>query len=158
LHNYLGPLLLVGIFLEVVRWARLNIPTKMDLVWFKNMGGMVGGGPRPHAGKINGGEKGWFWLVAICGAAVGASGILLDFPIWGQTRFVMQIAHVVHAAVAVLFVTASFGHIYMGTAGAEGTFEGMWRGSVDSVWARQHQDLWYEEQMRARGGAPAEKA
>ncbi|HEY5998387.1 MAG TPA: formate dehydrogenase subunit gamma [bacterium] len=154
-HNYCGPLLLVGIVLEFLRWVRFNIPTRMDVEWLKTLGGMFGRGPRPHAGKINGGEKGWFWLVAICGAAVGVTGVLLDFPVWGQTRFVMQFAHVVHVAFAVIFVTASFGHIYMGTLGAEGTFEGMWRGTVDSVWAKQHQDLWYEEQVRARG-IPAE--
>jgi formate dehydrogenase subunit gamma len=153
LHNYLGPLLLVGILLEVLRWARLNIPTRVDLEWFRSMGGMLGKGPAPHAGKVNGGEKGWFWLVAVFGAAVGTTGVLLDFPIWGQTRLVMQVSHVVHVAVAVLFVTASFGHIYMGTFGAEGTFEGMWRGSVDAVWAKQHNDLWYEDVTRGPGAA-----
>jgi cytochrome b subunit of formate dehydrogenase len=58
----------------------------------------------------------------------------------------MQVAHVIHDSVAVLFVAASFGHINIGTIGAEGTFEGMWRGRVDAVWAKQHQDLWYGEE------------
>jgi formate dehydrogenase subunit gamma len=152
-HNYCGPLLLVGIALEFLRWVRFNIPARMDLEWFRTLGGIFGTGPRPHSGRINGGEKGWFWLVAVCGVAVGATGIILDFPAWGQTRYVMQFGHVVHVAFAVIFVTAAFGHIYMGTIGAVGTFEGMWRGTVDAVWARQHQDLWYAEQVRARGDA-----
>jgi formate dehydrogenase subunit gamma len=150
LHNYCGPLLLVGIYGEFLLWVRFNIPRKMDLAWFRSMGGMTGSGPRPHAGRINGGEKAWFWLVALFGTAVGITGILLDFPIWGQTRLVMQVSHVIHVSAAVLFVTVSFGHIYMGTLGAEGTFEGMWSGSVDAVWAQQHQDLWYEEMMREK--------
>lgn len=154
LHNYSGPLLLAGIYLEFILWVRLNIPKKMDLVWFKNMGGMIGSGPRPHAERINGGEKAWFWLVFLLGTAVGLTGIVMDFPGWGQTRFVMQVCHVIHVTMAVLFVTVSFGHIYMGTLGAEGTFEGMWRGSVDAVWAKQHQDLWYEETMREKGEKP----
>jgi formate dehydrogenase subunit gamma len=62
----------------------------------------------------------------------------------------MQIAHVIHASVAMLFVAASFGHMYIGTIGAEGTFEGMWRGTVDAAWAKQHQDLWYERKMREK--------
>jgi formate dehydrogenase subunit gamma len=150
LHNYCGPLLLIGIFLEFVIWMRYNFPKKMDLEWFKSMGGMLGSGPRPHTGKVNGGEKGWFWLIFIFGIAVGVTGVLLDFPVWGQTRFTMQLSHVIHVAAAVLFVTASFGHIYMGTLGVEGVFEGMWTGFIDAVWAQQHHDLWYEEKMHEK--------
>lgn len=147
LHNVCGPLFLAGILVEFLVWVKDNIPHKMDIEWFKRMGGMVGTGPRPHAGKVNGGEKAWFWVMAISGIVVGTTGIILDFPIWGQTRVTMQVAHVIHAVVAVLFVAASFGHIYVGTIGAEGTFEGMWRGDVDASWAKQHEDLWYESQM-----------
>jgi formate dehydrogenase subunit gamma len=145
LHNYFGPLLLIGILLEFLIWVRFNIPHMSDVYWFKNMGGMIGSGPRPHVGKVNGGEKVWFWIVFLCGIAVGVTGVTLDFPIWGQTRFAMQLSHVIHVVIATLFVAASFGHIYIGTIGAEGTFEGMWTGSVDAVWAEQHNDLWYEE-------------
>lgn len=145
LHNWGGPLFLAGVFLEFVSWSRSNIPRKSDLQWFKSMGGMIGSGPRPHTGKINGGEKTWFWLMVLFATIVGITGVVLDFPIWGQTRFIMQVSEVIHATAAVLFVTASFGHIYMGTLGSEGAFEGMWRGKVDASWARQHSDLWYKE-------------
>ena len=47
--------------------------------------------------------------------------------IWGQDRLVMQVSDVIHGVMGVIFVTASFGHIYMGTVGAEGAFEGIWR-------------------------------
>jgi len=152
LHNYCGPLLLIGILLEFFSWARVNIPGKADLAWFKTMGGMLSKGPRPHTGKVNIGQMGWFWLVVIFGIIVGITGVLLDFPIWGQSRFTMQVSHVIHAITAILFVTFSLGHIYMGSIGVEGVFEGMWRGSVDEVWARQHADLWYEEMMQKKAG------
>jgi formate dehydrogenase subunit gamma len=145
LHNFSGPLFLAGIFLEFILWFRQNIFHKRDLQWLKNMGGMIGSGPHPHAGKANCGQKIWFWLMVIFGVMVGGTGILLDFPLWGQSRYVMQISHVIHTAVAVLFVTASFGHMYMGSLGSEGAFEGMWKGEVDTSWAKQHSDLWYEE-------------
>ncbi len=154
LHNYCGPLLLVGILLEILIWFRYNIPQKDDLTWFKTLGGMFGSGPRPHTGRINGGEKGWFWLVFIFGLASGITGIIMDFPIWGQTRLTMEVSHIIHASVAMLFITASFGHVYLGTIGAEGTFEAMWTGSVDAVWAKQHNDLWYAEKMPAQGEKP----
>ena len=151
-HNISGPLFLVGIVLEFVVWVRYNIPTKMDIEWFKNLGGMTGRGERAHAGKINGGAKAWFWVMVLAGTVTGITGVILDFPIWGQSRQTMQISHVIHASIAMLFVAASFGHIYIGTIGAEGTFEGMWHGEVDAVWAKQHQDLWYKEKMQEKSG------
>ncbi|HTZ39810.1 MAG TPA: formate dehydrogenase subunit gamma [Syntrophales bacterium] len=154
LHNYCGPLLLVGFALIFVVWVRYNIPRKYDLDWFKGMGGLLRG-PRPHIGRVNAGEKGWFWIVFLFGIIVGLTGIILDFPVWGQSRFTMQVSHLIHATVAVLFVTVSFGHIYMGTIGVEGAFVGMWTGYVDEGWARQHSDLWLEETMRAKGIKPA---
>ncbi|PKN17382.1 MAG: formate dehydrogenase subunit gamma [Deltaproteobacteria bacterium HGW-Deltaproteobacteria-6] len=154
LHNYGGPLLLIGFLLEFILWVRFNIPEKIDLAWFKTMGGMIGHGTPPHIGRVNAGEKGWFWLIFIFGSAVGITGVLLDFPIWNQSRFTMQVAHIIHASVAVIFVTVSFGHIYMGTLGVEGAFEAMWTGSVDAVWAQQNHDLWYEEMTRENAGKP----
>ncbi len=145
-HNFSGPIFLILLLIMFVIWVRDNIPKKIDLVWFKNLGGMIGKGPRPHAGKINGGEKAWFWVMTLSGIAMGVTGILLDFPLLvDQGRTILQTAHAIHAIVAIFFIAASFGHIYIGTIGAEGTFEGMWRGTVDESWARQHQDLWYEE-------------
>ena len=144
-HNWAGPLFLAGVILVFVAWVRNNIPNKRDLQWFKSMGGMLGSGPRPHTGKVNAGEKAWFWLMILLGTTVGITGVILDFPIWGLDRFTMQVSHIIHATAAVFFVTASFGHMYMGTLGSEGAFEGMWSGKVDKVWAKQHADLWYDE-------------
>jgi len=148
IHNWSGPLFLAGVFLQAVVWFRDNIPRKRDLLWFKNMGGMIGNGPRPPTGKINAGEKCWFWLMIISSIAVGITGFLLYFPIWGQDRLVMQVSNVIHGVAGVLFVTASFGHIYMGSVGAEGAFESMLHGKVDIAWAKHHSDLWLEEKRK----------
>jgi formate dehydrogenase subunit gamma len=145
LHNYAGPVFLAGVLVEILTWLRFNIPGKIDLVWFKNFGGLTGRGPRPHAEKVNGGEKAWYWIMVVAGLGIGATGLILDFPNFGQSRFLMQMAHVIHASLAALFVAASLGHIYIGTMGAEGTFQGMWRGEVSTAWAKQHADLWYAE-------------
>jgi formate dehydrogenase subunit gamma len=152
IHNYAGPIFLAGVLIEILVWIRSNIPQQIDLVWFKNFGGMTGKGPRPHAGKINGGEKAWFWILVIAGLGIGASGLIIDFPNFGQSRLLMQVAHVIHATLAVLFVAASLGHIYIGTIGAEGTFQGMWQGKVSTSWAKQHADLWYAEKTKESSG------
>ena len=62
----------------------------------------------------------------------------------------IQVAHVIHASIAVVFITGSLGHIYLGSIGAEGTFESMWNGKVSAQWAQQHNDLWYAESMKAK--------
>jgi formate dehydrogenase subunit gamma len=149
IHNYAGPIFLTGVFIEILAWIRFNLPKKIDLTWFKNLGGMTGRKPRPHAEKINGGEKAWFWVMLVAGLGIGASGLILDFPNFGQSRLLMQTAHIIHVSLAVLFVAASLGHIYIGTIGAEGTFQAMWRGTVSTAWAKQHADLWYAEKTRA---------
>ena len=153
IHNYSGPIFFAGILLEIISWVKYNIPKKMDFVWFKTLGGMIGRGPRPHAERINGGEKAWFWIMATIGVAVCIAGLIMDFPNFGQTRLTMQIANIVHASLATLFLAASFGHIYIGTIGAEGTFEGMWKGNVSAEWAKQHQDLWYTEKLGVKEAA-----
>lgn len=152
-HNYCGPIFLAGVVIEIIVWIKHNIPKRMDLIWFKNLGGMIGKGPRPHSGKVNGGEKAWFWIVVIAGLGIGITGLILDFPNFGQSRLTMQVAQIIHASLAILFIAASFGHIYIGTIGAEGTFEGMWSGKVDASWAKQHQDLWYEEKVGEKIGS-----
>jgi formate dehydrogenase subunit gamma len=59
----------------------------------------------------------------------------------------MQIAQVVHAVVAVLFVAVIIAHIYIGTLGMEGAFEAMATGEVDLNWAKEHHDIWLEKQL-----------
>jgi formate dehydrogenase subunit gamma len=63
----------------------------------------------------------------------------------------MQTAAVVHSIVAVLFIAAMLGHIYIGTIGMEGAFEAMGRGVVDLNWAKQHHSLWLDEELPRQG-------
>ncbi|TMJ22835.1 MAG: formate dehydrogenase subunit gamma, partial [Alphaproteobacteria bacterium] len=37
-------------------------------------------------------------------------------------------------------------HIYIGTIGMEGAFEGMWDGTVDVNWAKEHHAVWLERE------------
>ena len=80
-----------------------------------------------------------------------ATGFVLLFPFYGTTVANMELAEIVHSVVAVLYVSAMFVHIYMGTIGVEGAFEAMAEGTVDVNWAKERHSLWYEEEMQ--GGA-----
>ncbi len=143
LHNFIGPVFTAGVLVMIIAWVRYNIPDKVDLDWFRKAGGM--GKQHASAGRMNGGEKAWFWFIAIAGGAVCITGLVLDFPGFGQDRGAMQLANLIHAVVGIAWVALAFGHIYIGTAGTEGAFEGMATGYVSEEWAAEHHDLWLEE-------------
>jgi formate dehydrogenase subunit gamma len=142
IHNYAGPLFIVGLLGMGLCWFKDNLPNKQDLAWFRQFGGMIGT-QHPSADRMNAGEKAWFWLLMWAGLLISLSGLMLDFNNFGQLRLWLQISHVVHTLSAVLLMVGALGHIYIGTIGTEGALEGMVNGRVDVSWARQHHDLWY---------------
>lgn len=155
LHNLLGPLFTVAVLLLIISFIKDNIPNRTDIEWFKKGGGM--GKQHASAGRMNGGEKVWFWFIVIGGGAVCITGLILDFPGLGQTRETMQVANLIHAVAGIAWIGLAFGHIYIGTLGTEGAFEGMATGYVSEEWAREHHDLWYEE-VRKSGGTSRPEA
>ena len=152
-HNYLSFPFTLGVILIFLMWIAGNIPNKVDIDWFKRRGGMVGH-DHPPAFRFNGGQKAIYWIVVLGGGVVAASGYVLMFPFYGTDIHSMQIAEIVHAIVAVLFIAAMLGHIYIGTIGMEGAFEAMGSGTVDVNWAKEHHSLWLEREVQ-RDGKPA---
>ncbi len=144
LHNVIGPFFTVGILLMLLTWARNNIPKAVDIDWFKKGGGIF---TKQHvsAEKLNGGEKVWFWFVIIVGGAVCVTGLILDFPNFGQSRETMQLSNLIHAVLSILWIALAFGHVYLGVIGAQGALEGMTSGYVSEEWAYEHHDLWLEQ-------------
>ena len=127
---------------------RLEHSQPVDVEWLKEGGGIVGH-EHPPADRFNAGQKMIYWIVVLGGGAVAVTGYLLMFPFYGTDIAGMQLAQIVHGIVAVLFVAAMLGHIYIGTIGMEGAFEAMWDGTVDVNWAKEHHSLWLtEEQAR----------
>ena len=144
LHDYLGPLFMIALTVLFVLFVRDNLPSlKTDILWVLRGGGLFG--KHAHADRFNAGEKLWFWVASIFGLAVIISGMVLDFPIFGQTRETMEFYLFVHGVAAIVLIAFAIGHIYMGTAALEATFEVMQTGYCDSNWAREHHDLWYEK-------------
>ncbi|MFK8082434.1 MAG: formate dehydrogenase subunit gamma [Granulosicoccus sp.] len=158
IHNVVGPVFTLGVVLMVVLWIWHNFPTKVDVEWFKQGGGMFSQS-HPPAGRMNGGEKVWFWVVAIVGLAVSVTGLIMLVPIYNLpvpswlswvpliegTRPQMQQANLVHAVLSLGWTALALGHVYIGTAGTEGAFEGMKTGYVSEEWAQQHHNIWADE-------------
>ena len=125
-------------------WVRENLPTKVDVAWIK-AGGPVAKG-HPPAGKFNAAQKALYWFTVGGGALVAVSGYLLMFPFTVTDIAGQQWAHMVHGLMAMVMIAAIIGHIYIGTLGMEGAFEGMSTGRVDYNWAKEHHSVWLEEE------------
>src|SRR6195952_2966227 len=145
-HNFTSFSFVAGLVLIIAIFFRDNLPEKVDIDWVKQGGGFIKNKHAP-AGRFNLGEKGVYWLSLLAGIAVSASGFLLLFPFYGTNIADMQIAQVIHAVVAVLFVALILGHIYIGTLGMEGAFEAMGTGEVDLNWAKEHHDVWLARKL-----------
>ena len=155
-HNFLSFPFTLGVILIFSMWLAGNIPNKIDVAWFKQGGGIIGG-DEPPAYRFNGGQKIVYWTVVLAGTIVATSGYLLMFPFYGTTIAGMQLAQMVHGTIAVLFVAAMIAHAYIGTIGMEGAFEAMGEGTVDLNWAKQHHSLWLEEEQARVGPAGLER-
>jgi formate dehydrogenase subunit gamma len=159
-HNYLSFAFTIGVVLMFLMWIGQNFPTAADVEWFKMGGGMGKGGGHAPAHKFNAGQKLLYWFIVLGGAAMIISGYMLMFPFYyGMGIGDMELAEVFHGVVGVLFIALILAHIYLGTLGMEGAFEAMSQGTVDVNWAKEHHNLWVEEEMsRGASGARTQPA
>lgn len=145
IHNFVGPLFIFSLVAFFVIYVKDNFFNSADMNWISKAGGLFSDKEVP-SGRFNGGEKVWFWLsIVIFGLAASISGLILLFPNWNTSRELMGQVNLIHGVVTGLFIAASFAHIYMGTAGTEGAYQGMREGFVDETWAKEHHQLWYED-------------
>ncbi len=146
-HNFAGPVFAVSLVVVIITFARDNLPRAEDLRWLLHGGGLFGG-KEIASHRFNAGEKVLFWAgVFLLGLVVVGSGLVLDklLPSLIYERGTMQIAHMVHAAAAVLMMAMFLGHIYMGTIGMQGAYKAMRTGYVDETWAKEHHELWLDD-------------
>jgi formate dehydrogenase subunit gamma len=147
-HNFVGPLFVVSLLIVIVTFMKDNIANAADFVWLSKGGGMLGGGDQLPSHRFNPGEKGvYWWGVCFPGLIVVGSGLVLDklVPGLGESRGEMQIAHMIHAVSAMAMLVVMIGHIYMGTIGTRGAYQGMKTGYVPDGWAREHHRLWLDD-------------
>jgi formate dehydrogenase subunit gamma len=155
LHNFVAPFFMVAVAAMIVLYLRHNLPKLYDLKFLFSAVAVMTKGKHVASGKFNGGEKVWFWLgVVVLSVIVSWSGLILLFPNFDQSRAVMQDAWIWHAGAALVYIAISFGHMYLGTIGLEGSYQAMRTGYVDETWAKEHHQYWYDEMKSgARGSA-----
>ncbi|MFN3279691.1 MAG: formate dehydrogenase subunit gamma [Paracoccus hibiscisoli] len=150
-HNFLAWPFMVALVLIIIFWVAHNIPSKLDLVWIKQGGGLFKKGVHPPAKKFNAGQKVIFWSVVIGGVALSFTGYMMLFPLQAGTPSDWQLYQTIHGLVAAGLSAVIIAHIYIGSVGMEGAFDAMASGQVDENWAKEHHSLWVEE-VKAREG------
>ena len=145
LHNFVGPILIVGVVWMIIRYLPYNRLNKDDFIWMTKIVGNLTGHEYP-SGKFNGGEKLVFWfLLVLFTPLLIISGLVLDFPNFGQTRATMQTFNAIHMVLAYVAIAMAFVHIYLGTIGMKGAYRAMRDGYVTAEWAKHHHELWYND-------------
>lgn len=158
LHNFVGPLFVMSCVVTFIVFLRDNWPKAIDFKWIASFGGLFSG-KHVSSERFNAGEKLWFWGgLMLLGIVVGVSGLVLNFPNFGQTRSTMQLASLVHLGGSLLFMVGAVGHIYMGTLGVAGAFNAMKTGKVDEAWIKEHHDVWYDDYKAGKLGKTAKSA
>ena len=116
-----------------------------DWAWLKMGGGYLSRKPvkSPPMGKLNTGQKLYYLVILLAGAAIAASG----FAIWlvPGIRTLTLVSHLVHNLCFVLFVVAIPVHAYLGTIANPGTFRIMVYGTVPIEFARKRYPKWMKE-------------
>lgn len=154
LHPFLGVAMTLCFIVLFVKLWRQNVMTAADREWMRHAGDMLAGDKSrmPPVGKYNAGQKGVFWLMAVCLLLLLLTGVMFWQP-WFAASFpilLRRIAVVVHAASAVGLILGVIVHVYA-AIWVKGTVHAMTRGTVSEAWARQNHPLWYQEMT---GGRP----
>ncbi|MFD1157797.1 formate dehydrogenase subunit gamma [Roseovarius aestuarii] len=184
IHNNVSWAFMLGLAMVFVMWVIHNLPSRTDLKWLAQGGGILSDGKHPPAKKFNAGQKMIFWSVILFGTSISLTGLSLLFPfempMFAKTFAIlndtglaglagygelptqlapheeMQYAQLWHAIMAFVLMAIILAHIYIGSVGMEGAYDAMGNGEVDEQWAREHHSLWLEEVQNREGAAPAD--
>ncbi|WP_173080490.1 cytochrome b/b6 domain-containing protein [Fundidesulfovibrio magnetotacticus] len=136
-------------------WARDAAFKPYDREWFSKNGGYLGGheGDEGHvpAGRLNAGQKVFFWLTLALTALMAGTGLPL---IWKESlpATLNLWLSTLHGVGGVLFVACALAHAYLGTIGNPGTWRTLVDGKVSRAWARMHHSEWNRELESKRRG------
>ena len=148
LHPYLGVGVFIAFLFMFFALARANRFNRNDGEWMKKSGDMLAGrkANMPPAGRFNAGQKGVFWVMAICMLLLLVTGVLF-WQQWFANSVpipLQRVALVVHALSAFAISLVVVMHIYA-ALWVKGTVRAMTQGTVSAGWAKQNHYLWYKK-------------
>ncbi|MEJ2093157.1 MAG: formate dehydrogenase subunit gamma [Syntrophobacterales bacterium] len=144
-HWVTGLVFIVASVVSLILWTRDARFAPYDKEWLAKHGGYLGGKEVDvPAGRLNAGQKIFFWLTVILSLVMGVTGVLLIFKDSLSLTFNCATS-TIHGLFAVIFVAAIIAHAYLGTIANPGTWRAMVDGKVGRKWAKKHHSEWYKE-------------
>ena len=141
IHVGAAPVFSAGLALLTVTWARDARFAACDWEWARKFGGYLWGDKHAPAERFNGGQKAYFWCVALLGFVSLVTGLGRAVPVLDATG--QEVLYQIHRYTALLFIMAGIVHLYLGTLANPGTFGAMLTGNVTPKWAETHHPLWW---------------
>ena len=145
-------ILVLGVFIAFLfmffALAKDNLFGPRDMEWINKSSDMLKGNKAamPPAGKYNAGQKGVFWVMAICLLLLLVTGLLF-WQQWFADSVpipLQRAAVVIHAISAFIISLVVVMHIYA-ALWVKGTVRAMTQGTVSAGWAKQNHYLWYKK-------------
>ena len=144
-HWVAGLIFVAASIVSLCLWFKDARFASYDREWLKQRGGYIGGKEvEVPAGRLNAGQKIFFWVTVVLSLIMGLTGILLIFKSSLPLTFNCLLS-TVHGFFAIIFVAAIVAHAYLGTIANPGTWSAMVDGKVSRLWAKKHHSEWYKE-------------
>lgn len=147
LHPWFGLVFNIVFFFQFLNWFAPMQWTNADSRWMRRLRAYVSNREKVEpqdTGFFNGGQKLYFWIIALSAILFLITGI----PLWFDhvvPRWLVAVSYVVHDLAALIMLAGFIIHVYEGTAAAPGTFRSMTDGTVTREWALTHHPAWYAE-------------
>jgi formate dehydrogenase subunit gamma len=152
LHPWFGLLFNLFFLFQFLNWFTPMAWTAADRRWVKRIRQYATNQHRAEpddVGFFNGGQKIYFWAIAVSAVLFLITGVLLwiDHVV---PRWIVAVSYVVHDLTALLMLAGFIIHVYEGTAHQPGTLRSMIDGTVTEKWARTHHPGWYKATDKRR--------
>jgi formate dehydrogenase subunit gamma len=152
MHIFSGVAFSAALVYSYFMWKKDCLFEPDDLKWILKAGGYLWEVKElPKVYKYNAGQKAFFWVLAICGAIIVVSGLIMVNPLI-LPIVVARFAFMFHAGAVVALGSFIVIHIYLGTAGNPGTVSAMLTGWVTRPWCETHCPRWLEERDGKKPG------
>ena len=147
LHPWFALLFVIFFVFQFINWLGLMAWNEADRRWLKRFRAYATNDEKLESedvGFFNGGQKIYFWAIAVCAILFLITGLLMWFDNLSP-RWVVALSYVVHDIAALVMLGFFIIHIYESTAQQPGTFHSMIDGTVTESWAWTHHPAWYRE-------------
>jgi len=147
LHPWFGVGFDLFFLFQFLNWFVPMTWTKTDTIFMRHIKAYAGNVEKlapEDTGFFNGGQKLYFWSIALSAVIFLITGILMWID-QAVPRTLTAINYVFHDVAALVMLGGFMIHVYQSTASEPGTFRSMIDGTVTEAWAWTHHPRWYRE-------------